>query len=356
MLQLLIDYGVPLNLIFLMLVSGTEVHQSDFAKVFGRPRAVLLGAAGQLMLVPPLAFFICTVVVLPPAIAAGVFFLALSPGGGISSYYCYLARANVLLSAVTTTLGTFLSLLTIPLWLIASQKLSVVPEGSASIPYSPIVVQLIAFMIVPMAIGIILRHLITNEISRSARVLRVVSTFCVTLVILILAIAAVRDGLIDLAKDIVTSALSFVLAAMLLGRVMSYGLRERDRPVLVIESGVRNVGVGLLLGSALLEREVFGIFAAFLTGYFIVEVLIMVTYAAHRSALSTGGFECTESLIYGITPPSKNHLQCRVFQQPVRVGTDSGMKPDRSPRRGLVTLRATAIWPLAPSRVGEPSR
>jgi hypothetical protein len=69
---------------------------------------------------------------------------------------------------------------------------------------------------------------------------------------------------------------------MLLGWLLGYGLAERDRAVLVIEAGVRNVGVALLLGAAMLTPEAFGILAGFITGYFLVEVVIMLAYARHQ--------------------------------------------------------------------------
>jgi hypothetical protein len=49
--------------------------------------------------------------------------------------------------------------------------------------------------------------------------------------------------------------------------------------VLVIESAVRNIGIATILGRLLFSPEDFGTFAGFLTGYFIIEVLIMLPYA-----------------------------------------------------------------------------
>jgi hypothetical protein len=51
----------------------------------------------------------------------------------------------------------------------------------------------------------------------------------------------------------------------------------------VIESGVRNIGVALIIGRSILSSESFGMFASFLTGYFIVEVIIMMAYARYQS-------------------------------------------------------------------------
>jgi hypothetical protein len=66
---------------------------------------------------------------------------------------------------------------------------------------------------------------------------------------------------------------------MLLGRLLSYGIPPKDAPVLVIESAVRNVGIAAIMGRILFNDNNFGTFSGFLTGYFIIEIAIMLVYA-----------------------------------------------------------------------------
>jgi hypothetical protein len=80
----------------------------------------------------------------------------------------------------------------------------------------------------------------------------------------------------------------FILGAMLLGRLLAYGLQRKDAPVLVIESAVRNVSIAALVGRVLFNNDDFGNFAGFLTGYFIIEILIMLPYAQIVRSRSTG--------------------------------------------------------------------
>ena len=91
----------------------------------------------------------------PPVkpIAAGVLILSICPGGGISTYYTYLARANVALSACITALSTVLSLLTMPLWLslLASQSQAV--AELKEVPVGFVFGQLVLFMVLPVAAG-----------------------------------------------------------------------------------------------------------------------------------------------------------------------------------------------------------
>ena len=90
---------------------------------------------------------------------------------------------------------------------------------------------------------------------------------------------SVRSNLYAIAGGIALSATLFILGAMLLGRLLAWGLQPKDAPVLVIESAVRNVSIAALIGRVLFGNEDFGNFAGFLTGYFIIEVMIMLPYA-----------------------------------------------------------------------------
>jgi len=279
MLQFLIDYAVPVSLFFLMLIAGTDVSAASVPKMVKAPRAIILGAVGQLMALPVIAVLIQKFVAPAAIIATSTLLLALCPGGGISNYYCYLARCNVPLSATITALGTLLSLMTIPAFL--RLLVPAVPDGVApvsAIPVIPILGQLLALMILPMLIGALWKHKFPAVVERAGRLLRALSSVLL-LVILLLAVWSTRATIEALLLEILVSVALFILCAMLLGWLLGRGLRDNDRPVLVIEAGTRNIGVALLIGGTILSPENSAIFASFLTIYFAVEVVAMVTFA-----------------------------------------------------------------------------
>lgn len=282
MLNILVDYAVPGCVFLLMLIAGTDVIISDFSRVSKNSRAVVLGSAGQLLTLPGIALLVQSIATPAPSVALGILLLSLCPSGGISNYYAYLARANVLLSATITATGTALSLLTIPLWLKFLPALPSVAAHFPGVPSKIVLAQLFALMIVPMAIGIFLRHRFAASIQAVAKLLRFIS-LGIILIVLALGITSVFDRLSLLLLDIFKSAFLFIVFAMILGWCLSYGLSARDRPVLVIESAVRNVGVALIMGSSLLSKDDFGIFASFIAGYFMVEIAIMLIYARYKA-------------------------------------------------------------------------
>jgi BASS family bile acid:Na+ symporter len=286
MLQFLVDYAIPANLLILMFIAGTEITVADFWALRRDPSPVFVGALGQLALLPFIALAIINAIEVNPTIALGVLILSLCPGGGISNTYSYLARCNVLLSAMITSIGTVVSLATIPLWL---RVLPSMPGVHEIVPASTMIGQLLAYMVVPLGLGTLARYRTASCIERVAPSLRRVSTVLIV-IILVAALATVGPRLADFAIEIATAAVLFILSAMLLGSILGLRLNHRDAPVLVIESGVRNVGVALLLSSAILTDQDFALFASFLTGYFVVEILIMLTYAKVLASRRLGDF------------------------------------------------------------------
>jgi bile acid:Na+ symporter, BASS family len=296
MLKHVVDFGVPIGIFVLMLIAGTEMAVGDFVRLVKHPRPVLIGAFGQLVVLPPLSFLVAVASAASPFVATAVLLIALCPGGPISNNYCYLARCDVSLSATITAVGTLFCLAGIPLWLKVMSDSSAFDLGLLYLSASKILAQLVALMILPMALGMILVRAFSQRVERQKVALRLAS-FAIIAAILLATVWAVRDEVSILARDIVLAAALFILGAMLLGRVMAYGMKPEERPVLVIESAVRNIGVALIVGRGIFDEQSFAKFVTFLAGYFIVEIVIMIPYTqlvrarlagASRSGNSSG--------------------------------------------------------------------
>lgn len=278
MLYFLTTYAVPINLAILMLVAGTEIRRSDLNDV-RLLKPAIAGSVGQLLFLPLIAAAIVTFVDLHHVVGAGVIILALCPGGGISNTYCYFARCSVLLSALMTAVGCIVCLVTIPAFIVANPMLLGFEGRLAPVPVATIVQHLIAYMIVPLAIGALARDLAPHVVERSRSMLRILSLGLIAF-ILASALATVASEVPDLLFDIVAAAGLFILLAMAIGAVLGIKMSEEERHVTMIESGVRNIGLALTLGTLAMDEGDFAALAAFLTGYLAVEIAIMLPFAA----------------------------------------------------------------------------
>lgn len=278
MLHLLTTYAVPLNLVLLMLVAGTEIRRCHFAQQ-RILKPVVVGALGQLLLLPLIAIGIVYSMKLHPVVAAGVVILSLCPGGGISNTYCYIARCSVLISALITAAGTVFCLVTIPAWIFALSILPALEGPLAPIPAATVLGHLFAYLIVPLAIGAAARELAPETVERLTSALRKVSIGLVA-AILATALASVASQIPELLIDVTMTAGLFIVAAMTVGAALGYTFTEEERHVITIESGVRNIGLALTLGALTMKSEDFPLLAAFLTGYLAIEIAILLPYAA----------------------------------------------------------------------------
>lgn len=74
-------------LTLLMFDLGLSLEFKDFYMVVKRPRAMLAGMLGQLVLLPVLAYLLVRMLGLEPAIAIGVMLIACCPGGSSSNVF-----------------------------------------------------------------------------------------------------------------------------------------------------------------------------------------------------------------------------------------------------------------------------
>ncbi|MCH2076757.1 MAG: hypothetical protein MK180_07700 [Rhodobacteraceae bacterium] len=106
-MDLLIGVGLPLSLAFIMFSLGVGLTGADFARVIRAPKAFIIGAVAQILLLPLVAFGLLHVFSLAPALSVGVMIQSFMPGGVTTSILTWLAGDTVagLISGVT--LGTY---------------------------------------------------------------------------------------------------------------------------------------------------------------------------------------------------------------------------------------------------------
>ncbi|MGO3860234.1 MAG: bile acid:sodium symporter family protein [Neisseriaceae bacterium] len=236
---------IPWFLGLIMFGMGATLSLGDFKHIVRHPKSVVVGVFAQFLIMPSLAYGLAVAFQLPPEIAIGVILVGACPGGTASNVITYLARGNTALSVACTSVATLLAPILTPaiVYFLASQWI----EVSAS----AMVLSVLKMVLLPVALGVIVRTLWQNKVDRAAEVLPLVSMFMIALLVAAL-IGASKDKIIE-------SGLMIFLVVVLhngLGFLCGYALGAlfklpyADNKAIAIEVGVQNSGLGAALAVA----------------------------------------------------------------------------------------------------------
>jgi BASS family bile acid:Na+ symporter len=225
-----------------MLGMGLMLRWEDFRIVFSRPRDVLLGNVLQFVIMPSLGYLLTVIFRLPPDLAVGVILVGCCPGGTASNVITYLAGGDLALSVGITSVSTLLAPIVTPLlvWLLAGTMVNV--------DVVTMFLSIVQVVILPIAIGIIIRHYATSFADKVAVYLPAVSVIAIALIVC----AVVAANQVALLTSGIT-ILIVVILHNLLGFAFGYGaasLCRMSRPkriALSVEVGMQNSGLACSL-------------------------------------------------------------------------------------------------------------
>lgn len=238
-------------LTLLMFQLGLTLRPADFLLFRHRPRPILVGLVGQLILLPLLAFAIGWGLHLPPYYALGLLLIACSPGGSSSNVFSMLAGGDVALSVSLTALSSVLTLFTLPLWMQGGVALWNSEVSFAHLPVGNMLIQNLVSMLLPIVAGIVVRLWWPRVAGRCERIL---ARLAFPALIFLAAIFFVRHRALiaEHLPSLGGGILLLLLCSMALGWGMSRATRLTGREVktLVIEIGMQNAAQAIALASS----------------------------------------------------------------------------------------------------------
>ncbi|MFP2911520.1 bile acid:sodium symporter family protein [Pyxidicoccus sp. 3LFB2] len=272
---------LPLALGIIMLGLGLSLTLADFKRVIVYPRAVFVGLACQMVLLPGVCALIAHAFGLPPELAVGLMLLAASPGGATANLLSHLARGDVALNITLTAVNSALTIVTLPL-IINLSMAHFMGEGRAVPLQFGKVLQVMAIVLVPVSLGMLVRSRRPGVAQRMDKPIRLLSV-----VFLIAVIAAAvyqeRANMGAYFLQVGPATLAFNLASMAVGYCvpMLVRLPKRQAVAIGMEIGIHNgtLAITIALSPTLLANPVMAIppaiyslimyFTAGVFGYFV---------------------------------------------------------------------------------------
>ncbi len=238
-------------LTILMFELGLNLNLKDFALLYKRPLPMIIGLTGQLILLPAIALILAFSLNLPEVLLLGIVLIACCPGGSSSNVFTLLARGDVALSVAMTTVSTVVTMFTLPLILKAAITLSGLSFAEFDLPIGKLLVQNLVLMLLPISLGLVLRHLAPQAALKINAVLSKVAFRALVLLASIFFIEHYSD-IVAYFKDLAAAVVALILLAVSMSSMLSrlFKLTSKVRRTIVIEVGMQNAAQAIALASS----------------------------------------------------------------------------------------------------------
>ena len=269
-IQLLTQLVLPIVLALMMLAMGLSLTLNDFRRIGRYPKAALLGVSLQLLLLPLVAWclilFIKQIIPLSEGFSSilsnelsqllflGLLILAACPGGATSNVISYLAGGDAALSISMTALVSLLVPFIIPVSLAYQFSWLGGDAIAVQLPLLKTVMQLVLVTVIPVLLGMVIRHYWTQKIIKWEPVISKVIGFVFVCLVLMLTVVQ-WPKLQEMRLSVGLVCLSLCVISMLLAYAISgfFDFNSKIKKTLAIEVGFQNAGTGMFIAAVLLQ-------------------------------------------------------------------------------------------------------
>jgi len=250
---------LPLALASIMFGMGLSLTVEDFTRLWRTPKPIILGLFGQLILLPILALAIGLLFELSTPLLIGLIILAACPGGTTSNLFSQLARANLALSVSLTAISTIICVFSTP-FIIQYAVTALAGEKPPQFSLLNTAIGLFTITLVPVLIGIALRHYQTQWALRSEGYFRKFSLFFMITMIVVIMIEE-HQLLWDSLGQTFLATFILSISSMSVGLLIAklFNLRYSDAMTLAIEVGIQNGTLAILITLSFLNEPAYSV-------------------------------------------------------------------------------------------------
>jgi BASS family bile acid:Na+ symporter len=256
--------GLPIALGIIMFGLGLGLTSDDFVRVVRFPKAAVVALVCQVLLLPCVAFGLALAVGLPDELAVGLMLLAASPGGTMANLYSHLFGGHVALNVTLTAINSVLAVVTLPLVVNYSASYFLDSGATIGLQFDKIA-QVFAIVLVPVAIGMLVRRWRSDYARSLDRPVRIVSVLLLVAVIVSVLLKE-RGNVPDYFASVGLAVLAFNVISLVVGygapRLL--GVDHRASTAAGFEIGIHNsaLAITIALSPALLNSAAMAVPAA----------------------------------------------------------------------------------------------
>jgi BASS family bile acid:Na+ symporter len=275
--------GLPVALGIVMFGLGLALTPADFARTAHQPKPVLVALGAQLVLLPLVAFGLVLAFDADPLVAVGMMLLAASPGGTTANLYSHLFHGDVALNITLTAVNSVLAVVTLPLVVnVAVGYFDPAGADELGLQFSK-TLQVFAIVLVPVALGMLVRNRAAAFADRADRPVRIISAVVLVAVILG-ALLGERENVGDYLADVGILTTLFCILSLTVGYALprAFGIEEKQALSSAFEVGIHNSTLAIAVAISVLDDDRLAVPAA-------VYGILMFPLAAIAGVLLTRG-------------------------------------------------------------------
>ncbi|MFI7000181.1 bile acid:sodium symporter family protein [Nocardia sp. NPDC050175] len=259
----LVSVGLPVVLVVIMFGLGLSLTVHDFTRIAKSPKAVAIALGCQLVVLPLAAFGLVLLFDPSPLLAIGVMLLAASPGGTAANLFSHLFHGDVALNVSLTAVNSVIAVGTVPV--ITNLAIDYFdPDGAAAVGLQfGKVVQVFSIVLIPVALGMLVRRWSPTFADRMDRPVRIGSALTLTLVITATMVDQ-RADIIPYIRAVGIAMILFCLISLTVGYVVPrvLGVEGRQAIACSMEVGIHNGVIAITIAISVLDSTEMAIPAA----------------------------------------------------------------------------------------------
>ena len=248
----------PIALALLMLGLGLGLTTADFKRVADHPKDFFVGFICQLILLPIIAFALIKIFHTPVELALGVMIIAAAPGGVTSNVLTKFANGDVALSVSLTAIISLISIISVPFIIFQSAELLNISFFLKEISMMRISLKMCSVVTVQIIIGMIIRKLALNFITKSTLIIQRVSVALFVLVFVAIYIEE-WDNIISFITRAGSVTLTLNITMMIVGYYVAkfFASDTKQRRCIALECGLQNGTLAVFVATQIFDEIVY---------------------------------------------------------------------------------------------------
>ncbi len=259
-MQSVLTYLIPFTIGIIMFGIGLNLSPTDFKRVFVRPKGILFGLFGQLVLMPAFGFLVAFLAPIDPVFKLGIILITACPGGTSSNLITYLLQGRVALSVSITAFNSFLIIFTIPIILELGTYLFLGKNQDVSLSVYQTFYEIAITVIIPVLSGMFFHHYFRRTTLSIMPYLRYILPFLLLIMFSFVLFSENQNEStqsINYNMELLIPALLINVGVMLMGYYFSgwVGIKHTGKFTIAIEMGLQNTALAIFIATNLLHLE-----------------------------------------------------------------------------------------------------